>query len=159
MWTSTATPSQAKGSFRRACGKNIRTRGRGRALSNSTLWDRDISFFRNSPWTGRWTSQNSFRKSLKLTRFIRLLPPKSKQQSVESLSQTSQDARKTETKSAAWKKQKPAKLPGRDLDQLRHLERTLSNLMSCPQAVQCAPGNQFCELSMQLSLSYSCSCN
>lgn len=39
-------------------------------------------------------------------------------------------AKKTENTPAVWKKQRPAKLPGRGLDQ-RHFERSLSNLLSC----------------------------
>lgn len=41
--------------------------------------------------------------------------------------------------------QKPTKLP-RSLDQLKQLERTFSNLLNSPQAVQCATGSQLCEL-------------
>jgi hypothetical protein len=52
---------------------------------------------------------------------------------------------------AALKKQKPAELPGRGLVQLRYLGRTLSSLLSCLQAVQCAPGPQLCELSPVLA--------
>ena len=39
------------------------------------------------------------------------------------------------TRLAAWKKQKPAELPARDLGQLRYLERMLSSQLSCLQAV------------------------
>jgi hypothetical protein len=42
-------------------------------------------------------------------------------------------AKKTETKPAAWKK--PAELPGRGLDELRHLELKLSNQLRGLQAV------------------------
>jgi hypothetical protein len=37
----------------------------------------------------------------------------------------------SETRPATWKKQKPSEVPGKDLDQFRYLEMTLSNLMSC----------------------------
>lgn len=59
-------------------------------------------------------------------------------------------AAKTEMRHVAWKKLKPAKLPGRSLDQLKDLERMLSNLLSCQQAVHCVPGSQLCELSPML---------
>jgi hypothetical protein len=38
--------------------------------------------------------------------------------------------------------QKPSESPGRGLDQLNHLERTLSNLLSCLQAMHHAPDSQ-----------------
>ena len=38
-------------------------------------------------------------------------------------------------------------MPGRDLDPLRHVEKTLSNLLCFLQAVQYAPGPSLCELS------------
>lgn len=38
-------------------------------------------------------------------------------------------------------KKKPVELSGRDLHQ-SHFERTRSNLVSCLQTVQCAPGSQ-----------------
>ena len=46
---------------------------------------------------------------------------------------------------------------------LRHLERALSSLLSCLQAMQCVSGSQSChpclgELVIQLSLSCFCSC-
>lgn len=44
-----------------------------------------------------------------------------------------------ETRLAALEKQKPAQVPGKYFDQ-SHLERTLSNLLTCLQAEQCAPG-------------------
>lgn len=78
----------------------------------------------------------------------------------------------TQASRTAWKKQGLAELPrnsqtrlGRDSERLSCLERALSNLLICLQAVQCAPASQFCELSsmlvwdlmMQLSLSNFCS--
>lgn len=64
-----------------------------------------------------------------------------------------------QTRTAAPKKQRPAELPGGGLDQLRHRERTLSNLLSFLQAVQCALSPQPCLLSPRLgwgSCWYSC---
>jgi hypothetical protein len=59
-----------------------------------------------------------------------------------------------------------AAMPGRGLDPLRHVEKTLSYLLSCLQAVQYAPSPLLCELSpilgwasvMQLPLSHFCFC-
>jgi hypothetical protein len=51
-----------------------------------------------------------------------------------------QAAKKTlVNRSASWEKQKPAELPGRGLE-LSHLGRTLSDLLNCLKAVQCATG-------------------
>lgn len=47
-----------------------------------------------------------------------------------------------ETRPPAWIKQKSAELHGRGLDQLRYLEGTRFNLLSCLQAVPCPPGSQ-----------------
>lgn len=52
-----------------------------------------------------------------------------------------------ETRPAPWKKQTSAELLRRGLDQLRHLGRTLFNMLSCLPAVHCAPGSQLWELS------------
>lgn len=43
---------------------------------------------------------------------------------------------------AAWKKQKSVELLGRGLDQRSHLERTISHLLSCLQAVRWASGSR-----------------
>ena len=59
-----------------------------------------------------------------------------------------------------------AAMPGRGLDSARHMEKTLSNLLCCLQAVQCAPGPRLCEhspilgwaLVVQLPPSHFCFC-
>lgn len=78
-------------------------------------------------------TQNSFRKSL--TRFTR--PTRVNNKSKDFFPQI------TELQCRPWvgiwpapeKEQKQSELPGRDLDQLRHQERALSNLLSCGCAV------------------------
>lgn len=74
--------------------------------------------------------------SLKLTLFSRPFPPKVNKQSYKD----------SETSLVAWKKQKSGNLPGRVLNQLNHLEATLSNLLNCLKAVPWAPGSHLCVL-------------
>lgn len=70
--------------------------------------------------------QNSFRKTLQLTRFTRPLPL---QVSI-SLQRLLRDTLRQ------------AELTRRGLDQLNYITRTLANLSGCLQAVQCPPGFQ-----------------
>ena len=97
--------------------------------------------------------KDSFRKSLKPTRFTKPLSGRDINRCWESLSGKKDELQRrlseepgfkedTETRPPAWKKEKPTKLPGRDLDQLSHLESILSNLLSCLYTVQCAPSFQ-----------------
>ena len=98
--------------------------------------------------------KDSFRKSLKPTRFTKPLSGRDINRCWESLSGKKDELQRrlseepgfkedTETRPPAWKKEKPTKLPGRDLDQLSHLKRTLSNLLRSLHAVHSTPGTQY----------------
>lgn len=93
-------------------------------------------------------TQNSFRKSTKLIRFTRPLSKEYTIKTAESFSEKPsckeehvsqwdanvfsvdtaqvQATKRTWTRTAAWKNQKPARLPGRGLDQLSAIARVLS---------------------------------
>ena len=64
----------------------------------------------------------------------------------------------SQTRPAAWEKQKPAELLRRGLDQLYHMERTVFNLLSCLQAVQCVQVPSFYERSSMLGWALVMSC-
>ena len=106
-------------------------------------------FLQGNSFKGKWTTQNSFTNSLKMTRFSRSLPARVSNKSWGSLTQGSWDAKhtqwswatkKTETKQLPTSRKKPAEMPWQNSDQ-NHVERTLQSVEGL-QVVQCGPGSQ-----------------
>ena len=112
------------------------------------------------------TTQNSSRKSLKQTRFTGpSLPEWSlKAQSYSQTDRSWANKEDSETRPAAWKKQKPTELPRPGLDQL--LGKDTSTCWVICRLFSVLHVSSFCELSpvlgwalmMQLSLSHVSSC-
>lgn len=118
-------------------------------LHNSFLSDWNIySNFRELLFKTKklFRAQNSFRKCLKLTRFTRTLPERVNNKIWECTSEAElhrglrqlshQSLKQTELQGRLWgenlqRRLRPHQQPKTDLDQLRHLGRTLSNLWNC----------------------------